>query len=450
MGDFDDNNLIDIRDLVSMVKVYGNNDISRDINSDGIVDTYDLVQIAKKIVTLGTSKWGDNNSGNYKYGNGNNEGVRLIQEVLYELGYLIDPISTNPVDGWFGKFTEIAVMRFHRQNMIDTNDKFGECGTDMAVIISEVYNKLLNLDGVDKENYVDNRGFKISDINIGDLTIQYESSFNPSAISSGIGDVGGKSYGAFQFSSTYRVVFDFMNWLQNKNIDFYNELYNGYILDDEISGERFDAAWENIAKNHHNDFFMLQYDFTKEEYYDVINKKIYDDKEFDIKNRSYSLKNVIFSRAVHHGVSGAFDILEKIELNTSKRLNDLSDVEIIKEIYKECGKVVDEPRYPGESKEIKEEDITDKRLKQIAIDNGLIGKYLYYFSRSSPDIQVAVWKRLNKHENIVAIEILSYELGEDLSSCSSQNVDYAEEEKLLDKEFWKKAGAKADDFMIKN
>jgi len=444
-GDIDGNNIVELRDLVGLVQSYGLVNTSKDLTGDGIVDIYDLVHVSKRLMTLGTSKWGDKST---YWSGGTNDAVVVSQKILLELGFLIDPISTNPTDGWFGDFTKMAVMRFQRQYLSGLGDRFGDIGADTAEKLSEVYNSLNRLSGSDREIYIESMSYVMDGRAVGDLTIQYESGGDPGEISTGTGDyLGGKSYGAFQFSSKQGTVRYFIDWLQFKNMEFYDALRGSYVSNDN-PGESFDAVWLDLANNHNIEFFMLQYEYTKEEYFDDLASRLMNNQlEFDVSGRSYTLKGALFSRAVQHGVSGAIGLLEGVETNTEMSLNNLTDEVIIREIYEESGKVVDYPLY-DDSIQITESNIISGKLRQMAIDNGLLGKYMYYYSRSSPDVQLAVWKRLNMHENIVALDMLRYEIGE--IGYSSQGIVDVKEEKDLDPMLWQNARTKADEFEMEN
>jgi hypothetical protein len=62
--------------------------------------------------------------------------------------------------------------------------------------------------------------------NLGYLSGIGESNNDPGIISSGIGDIGGKSYGAFQFASSIGIPLDFVRWLENHNGDMHIILIN--------------------------------------------------------------------------------------------------------------------------------------------------------------------------------------------------------------------------------
>ena len=47
------------------------------------------------------------------------------------------------------------------------------------------------------------------------LVMKYEAGGDPASVSSGSGDLGGRSYGSYQFSSSAGIVDDFVEWLCN-------------------------------------------------------------------------------------------------------------------------------------------------------------------------------------------------------------------------------------------
>lgn len=51
---------------------------------------------------------------------------------------------------------------------------------------------------------------------LGDLSKQYESSGDPANVSSGYGDLGGRSYGMYQFASNMGIVDAFVDWAKEQ------------------------------------------------------------------------------------------------------------------------------------------------------------------------------------------------------------------------------------------
>ena len=131
---------------------------------------------------------------------------------------------------------------------------------------------------------------------LGDLSKKYESSGDCGTISSGYGDVGGKSYGMYQFASNMGVADKYVKWLQD----------NGYWFGDELAkytvgSSYFDEAWKFLANSdNQGDFEKSQHDFTKAMYYDKA-CTLLADSGYHVNKHSKAIKDVVWSRAVQYG-----------------------------------------------------------------------------------------------------------------------------------------------------
>jgi len=239
---------------------------------------------------------------------------------------------------------------------------------------------------------------------LGYLSANGESSGNPGVVSGGQGDPGGKSYGAFQFSSNNDVPTEFVTWLADNNPDVHARLQRAYNADGNNYGPAFDAEWQKIAAENPDAFLNLQYAFTKQKYYDPAVAAIKKETGFDFNNKSYALRNVLWSRAVQHGSDDAVNVIKNAFKYVD--LNNEDAEEIIKAIYKESGST--------DSKEgpyITEEAIrakfgpeeAEERLN-FARKHNLIGKPLKYYG-GSIDNMLGVWNRLNIDEPQAALEL---------------------------------------------
>lgn len=171
------------------------------------------------------------------------------------------------------------------------------------------------------ENYVSNS-------DLGALSAKYESNGRAGVIANNPGDYGGKSYGAWQFSSKTGSLNSFINSLKDTNYEYYNMLVQAKSMDRNSYGSNFDNAWQSIAKIDHEGFLALQYNYVKSAFYDSAAEKLKNTHNFDINNRSNALKNVLWSTAVQHGANGAVNLFSKVNLNAS-------DKDIINGLYNE-------------------------------------------------------------------------------------------------------------------
>jgi hypothetical protein len=167
---------------------------------------------------------------------------------------------------------------------------------------------------------------------LGDLSAKYESNGRPGVIANNPGDYGGKSYGAWQFSSKTGSLQSFINSLKDTNYEYYNILVQAKSLDGNSYGSNFDKAWQYLSKVDNEGFYALQHNYVKNAFYDRAVEKLRNIYNFDINNRSNALKNVLWSTAVQHGVNGSVNVFSKVNLNGS-------DKEIINGVYNERQKV---------------------------------------------------------------------------------------------------------------
>jgi len=167
---------------------------------------------------------------------------------------------------------------------------------------------------------------------LGLTAAKYESNLNPAAISNTSGDYGGKSYGAWQFSSKTGSLDSFISSLKEKDKGIYSRLTEAKAKDGNKFGENFDVAWTNIALSNKDKFLKLQQDSIKGNYYDVAASALKSKYGFDISQKSDALKESLLSTVVQHGVSGTLSVFSKINLKNS-------DKNIINDLYNERQKV---------------------------------------------------------------------------------------------------------------
>ena len=184
---------------------------------------------------------------------------------------------------------------------------------------------------------------KYAEEKLGELSAKYESNGEPGTISTGIGDIGGKSYGAWQLASNMGSVDKFLNFLKTNNAYYYNELSAAKQADGNTFGTNFDNTWRNIAKNDRNGFLELQRQYIKITYYDVSAASLLKNYNFNIEEHSWALKNVLWSTSVQHGANGAVNIFKTVGL-------DKNDRDLIIAIYDERSKV--DKYFYSSSKEV--------------------------------------------------------------------------------------------------
>lgn len=132
------------------------------------------------------------------------------------------------------------------------------------------------------------------------LVLKYEAGGNPATVSIGSGDLGGMSYGRYQFSSTAGVVENFINWLCNYPEDCYANY--GRVLKSKypINSDAFVEEWKSIGTIDAQGFAKLQDEYAGDMYY---NAGYWDLKNhgYDMEKHSEAMKAVLFSRAIQYG-----------------------------------------------------------------------------------------------------------------------------------------------------
>ena len=184
------------------------------------------------------------------------------------------------------------------------------------------------------QSFTNNYSYNINDTNgsLGIRASKYESNLDPASISNTPGDFGGKSYGAWQFSSKTGSLDSFINSLKGTNYSAYTKLSSAKAKDGNSFGSNFDNAWKSIASTNKEGFLKLQQDYIKNTYFDKAAQDLKTKYGFDINGRSAALKESLWSTVVQHGVGGTQSIFSKINLNNS-------DKNIINDLYNERQKV---------------------------------------------------------------------------------------------------------------
>ena len=386
VGDFNGDNDVNIKDLALLATKYGTKDSSLDLNKDGVIDINDIVRAAKQIQeydykvvdSTGIIKSGYNkgqllaavnvakaldqgtifgsgqvlwDKSNYYLYNGEtyvNKGTSL-----YPLNNLAVNSSSALIlskngevlldksKGYKSKLGYAQYMLYLRDT--PTVDSTHSVEVPQGSILeleyrtNGYYKVKYNYNGTIKEGYV-KRSVDIfmddlEDSMLGSLSEKYESNGNPGIISGGIGDPGGKSYGAWQLASNVGSVDNFLIWLKTSKIEFYNTLMEAKIADLGTFGTTFDSAWKSLASNHYDEFYGLQRVYIKANYYDLIVKKLKSSGiDYTSRLNSIAIRNMLWSLSVQHGATGGFNIA-----NIYKTIN--VDKDFINSIYDERSKV---------------------------------------------------------------------------------------------------------------
>ena len=217
---------------------------------------------------------------------------------------------------------ELMSTALSKQDSFNLDDSLGSI-SNFNSIMRGATQSLLNNDSQSTDN-------KFS--GLGHISAKYESNANPGTISNTPGDYGGKSYGAWQFSSKTGSLDSFVNSLNKKDNEVYSKLSEAKAKDGNRFGKNFDSAWTSIALSDKDKFLKLQQDCIKQNYYDTAAQALKSKYGFDISKKSDALKESLLSTVVQHGVGGTLSVFSKLNLNNS-------DGNIINDLYNERQKV---------------------------------------------------------------------------------------------------------------
>lgn len=247
-------------------------------------------------------------------------------------------------------------------------------------------------------------------VGIGELSQYYETGNNadPGRVSNVKGDSGGTSYGLYMFVEG--TVTNFINWLKQQPkgstyYDFGDTLWRAYNFDVNGNenpgyGTNFKTVWQSIGHGKNsNEFGQAQTEFWGSTQYTQLVSNIERlFSGFDIDNYSVALKNVFWSRSVHHGVgvtygansddkmSGATGVIARAFRSLGGFKNQ-SEAELIAAIYAECSRLDPVGKY--------EEDNMDTYTAQ---KYGVYGRSMAYFNVNSGGVQTSVYSRLHVNE----------------------------------------------------
>lgn len=194
---------------------------------------------------------------------------------------------------------------------------------------------------------------------LGALSRKYESNWDPGAISSGVGDAGGKSYGAYQLASKTGTLARFVAWLRGPYPDLWQTLKPAFEMPD------FDAEWKRLAVVRRERFLRAQHDFIAATHYQPALEALRKSAPWlALDARPEAVHEVLWSTAVQHGAGGAVKVFDGATYQVAAgayQLASRGDADLIRFVYAERGR---------ES-----------------------GGVLVHFARSSPSVQAGICRR---------------------------------------------------------
>jgi hypothetical protein len=167
----------------------------------------------------------------------------------------------------------------------------------------------------------------------GKLSAQYESNGEIDCV--GYDRRGGTSYGKYQIASKTGTMDLFVDFLEEKAPDLAEKLEKAGPANTGSKFGKMPKAWKEVAAADPARFEALQHEFIRENNYAPALKSIVLTSGTDVSERSYALREVLWSTAVQHGPSGAEKIFSKaIETAEAKGSGEDFDKSVIEEVYK--------------------------------------------------------------------------------------------------------------------
>ena len=165
------------------------------------------------------------------------------------------------------------------------------------------------------------------------LARKYESDNDPACVYFNKGDLGGVSYGTYQFASNVGVVDNFVDWLckyKDDKLANYGRVLKAHSTD----SADFVKQWQELGTVDPGNFSRLQDEYVKEMYYDKVADKLAKEN-FHLDKHTDAFKAVVFARAIQNGVSGCVNLLyqECDYPNLSYVDDSYFDGDLISDIY---------------------------------------------------------------------------------------------------------------------
>ena len=160
---------------------------------------------------------------------------------------------------------------------------------------------------------------EIDNNDLGSITSKYESGNDPSAISSGQGDIGGKSYGLFQLSTETGTLRDFLN------TSGYANQFQG-----TIGSPNFDKKWKELSQD--EEFNNKQKEYIINTHYKPVENYLRSKYGLDI-SQSKAVKELVYSTANQFGAKLAQKVFDealsgKTELDEKTFIDSVIDVKL--------------------------------------------------------------------------------------------------------------------------
>lgn len=203
---------------------------------------------------------------------------------------------------------------------------------------------------------------------LGSLSSIYESNGDPGTVSTGEGDHGGVSYGAYQLASNEGQPARFLG-------------SDGVRWAAEFAGQRpgsakFSVTWRRIAIREPRNFLAAQHEYIGRTHYQPLVNRVIRDTGVDVTQHSRALQNVVWSTGVQHGAVTRLitQAVQTVKASGLVPQDSGFDAAVIREVY---------------------------ALRGCTLDDGSLA----LFQSSSPKVQAGVIRRYNLELNQALSEL---------------------------------------------
>ena len=208
------------------------------------------------------------------------------------------------------------------------------------------------------------------DKELGSLSSKYESRGNPAAI--GFDSTGGWSYGTYQLASKVGAFSGYMKFLKSKHSEVYELLQTSGGNSGATNGtDAFKETWQLAMSE--DDKAETQHAYAVIQYFVPAADKVTRSTGIDVRVKSKTLQDVLWSTSVQHGAGGCN--------------------RIFKRAIKNCGNLAP----------------TDEALIVAVYNERAKNNGMAYFKRSNANVRASVVKRFN-NEKLDALKSLELEI----------------------------------------
>ena len=168
-----------------------------------------------------------------------------------------------------------------------------------------------------------------ADAELGKLSEKYESGGRgPGTVSTGVGDPGGVSYGTYQLASKIGRADAFVT-------QYYPDEFKGL----KGGTPEFSAKWKALAAADPKGLHAKEHEYIRVTHYEPQCAKLLKDATLDVAKRSATLRDVVWSTAVHHGPRTDVVTAALKPLLAKAKIDDVADEAIIRAVYAERGRL---------------------------------------------------------------------------------------------------------------